>query len=74
MGISGPCLGGLSRIEDPVAGAATEVGDAFRSVSLLLGGLEEGKEGKPSAASRASTIKAVLDFAEASQRFQSRAP
>jgi hypothetical protein len=51
-----------------------EVGDAFRSVSSLLGGSAEGKKGKPDTVSRAKTVKAVLDFAEASHRFWSRAP
>jgi ribonuclease HI len=51
-----------------------EVGDAFRSVSSLLGGSAEGKRGKPDTVSRAKTVKAVLDFAEASHRFWSRAP
>jgi ribonuclease HI len=51
-----------------------EVGDAFKSVSSLLGGSTEGKKGKPDTVSRAKTVKAVLDFAEASQRFWSRAP
>lgn len=51
-----------------------EVGDAFSSVSSLLGGSTEGKRGKPDTVSRAKTVKAVLDFAEASQRFWSRAP
>jgi hypothetical protein len=51
----------------------SEVGDAFRSVSSLLGGSTEGMKGKPDIVSRARTVKAVLDFAEASQRFQSRA-
>jgi len=50
------------------------VGDAFRSVSSLLGGSTEGKRGKPDTVSRARTVNAVLDFAEASQRFRSRAP
>lgn len=34
---------------------------------------EEGR-GKIDSASRTKTVEAVLDFAEASQRFQSRAP
>ncbi|CEJ62503.1 hypothetical protein PMG11_11000 [Penicillium brasilianum] len=51
-----------------------EVGDAFRSVSSLLGGSTEGKKGKPDTVSRVKTVKAVLDFAEASHRFWSRAP
>ncbi|CRL26884.1 unnamed protein product [Penicillium camemberti] len=51
-----------------------EVGDAFNSVSSLLGGSTEGKKGKPDTVSRAKTVNAVLDFAEASQRFRSRAP
>jgi ribonuclease HI len=52
----------------------SEVGDAFSSVSSLLGGSTEGKRGKPDIVSRVRTVKAVLDFAEASQRFWSRAP
>ena len=52
----------------------SEAGDAFNSVSSLLGGSNEGERGKPDTVSRARTVKAVLDFAEASQRFQSRAP
>ena len=51
-----------------------KVGDAFSSVSTLLGGSEEGRRGKPNHASRVKTVDAVLDFAEASQRFQSRTP
>ncbi|KAI3094034.1 hypothetical protein CBS147333_10045 [Penicillium roqueforti] len=51
-----------------------EVGDAFNSVSSLLGGSNEGEKGKPDIVSRAKTVNAVLDFAEASQRFRSRAP
>lgn len=42
------------------------MGDAFRSVSSLLGGSTEGKKGKPDIVSRARTVKAVLDFAEVS--------
>ncbi|THC91376.1 hypothetical protein EYZ11_009161 [Aspergillus tanneri] len=34
----------------------------------------EGKKGKPVTVSRARTVKAMLDFAEASQRYRSRAP
>ncbi|KAF7164506.1 hypothetical protein CNMCM6106_001024 [Aspergillus hiratsukae] len=52
----------------------SEVGDAFSSVSSLLGGSTEGKKGKPDTVSRARTVTALLDFAEGSQRFQSRAP
>ena len=51
-----------------------KVGDAFNSVSSLLGGSKEGERGKPDIVSRAKTVTAVLDFAEASQRFRSRAP
>ena len=51
-----------------------KVGDAFNSVSSLLGGSKEGERGNPDSVSRARTVEAVLDFAEASQRFRSRAP
>lgn len=50
-----------------------KVGDAFDSVSSLLGGSREGERGKPDSVSRARAVEAVLDFAEASQRFRSRA-
>jgi hypothetical protein len=46
-----------------------EVGDAFSSVSRPLGGSTEGKKGKPDTISRVKTVKAVLDFAEASHWF-----
>lgn len=51
-----------------------EVGDIFNSISSLLGGSNQGKKGNPDIISRAKTVNAVLDFAEASQRFRSRAP
>ena len=52
----------------------SKVGDAFNSMSTLLGGPGEEGRGKIDSASRTRTVEAVLDFAEASQRFQSRAP
>jgi hypothetical protein len=51
-----------------------KVGDAFGSVSSLLGRSKQGEKGKPDTVSRAKMVQAVLDFAEASQRFRSRAP
>jgi len=51
-----------------------QVEEGFNSVSSLLGGSKEGEKGKPDTVSRAKTVNAVLDFAEASQRFRSRAP
>jgi ribonuclease HI len=51
-----------------------KVGDTLSDVSSLLGGSTEGEKGKPDIVSRAKTVQAVLDFAEASQRFRSRAP
>lgn len=51
-----------------------KTGDAFNSVPSLLGACGEGKIGKRDDASRACTVEAVLDLAEASQRFRSRAP
>ena len=48
-----------------------KVGDAFNSISTLLGvGGPRGGDTAP----RGKTVEAILDFAEASQRFQSRAP
>jgi hypothetical protein len=51
-----------------------KVRDALGGVSSLLGGSNEGEQGKLDIVSRAKTVQAVLDFAEASQRFRSRAP
>lgn len=51
-----------------------KVGDALSGVSSLLGGSNEGEKGKPDIVSRAKTVQAVLDFAEASHRFRSHAP
>jgi hypothetical protein len=48
-----------------------QVEDAFNSVSSLLGGSNEGEKCIPDTISRAKTVNAVLDFAEASQRFRS---
>jgi hypothetical protein len=46
----------------------------FESVCTNVGGPGGEGKGKVNSASRAKTVEAVLDFAEASQRFQSRAP
>jgi hypothetical protein len=47
-----------------------DVGDAFNNVSLMLGGRgQSGQEGKISSSAQDSILNAVLDFAEASQRF-----
>jgi hypothetical protein len=51
-----------------------KVRDTFNSVSSLLGGSKEGERGKSDIVSRVKTVTAVLEFAEASQRFKSRAP
>ncbi|KAL3260414.1 hypothetical protein ABHI18_004599 [Aspergillus niger] len=51
-----------------------KIGAAFSSISNMLGG-QQGKEGKAQDAEQDhGTLGAVLDFAEASQRFRSRAP
>ncbi|OKP10254.1 hypothetical protein PENSUB_4339 [Penicillium subrubescens] len=51
-----------------------KTGDTLSGVSSLLGGSNEGEKGKPDIVSKTKTLRAVLDFAEASQRFRSRAP
>lgn len=56
-------------LRDPRRELRGKVGDAFDSMTTLLG--ESGERGT---AARAKTVEAVLDFAEASQRFRSRAP
>jgi hypothetical protein len=51
-----------------------EIGDAFNDISIMLGGRGQGKqEGKISSFVQISSLKAVLDFAEA-HRFLSRIP
>ncbi|KAJ6016598.1 hypothetical protein N7540_011189 [Penicillium herquei] len=49
-----------------------KVGGAFNSISTLLGGPGGRGRGENNGASRAKTMNAVLDFAEASRRFLSR--
>ncbi|KAF7164513.1 hypothetical protein CNMCM6106_001031 [Aspergillus hiratsukae] len=52
-----------------------KVGNAFNNIADMLGGGPQGKEGELKDATQDSSILgAVLDFAEASQRFRSRAP
>jgi ribonuclease HI len=53
----------------------SKVGDAFNSVAVMLGGRPGGDSAKAKNWSiDRDMLNAVLDFAEASQRFQSRAP
>ena len=47
---------------------------ALNSIPSLLGGSSEGEKSKPDIVSRNKAVQAVLDFAEASQWFRSRAP
>ncbi|KAJ5876421.1 reverse transcriptase [Penicillium soppii] len=61
------------RLREPREELRRQVEDALNSVSSLLGGSNEGEKGKPDTVSRAKIVRAVLDFAEASQRFRSRA-
>jgi hypothetical protein len=51
-----------------------KIGTAFNNISNMLGGGSQGKQGKEGDMQGGSILGAVLDFAEASQRFQSRAP
>ncbi|KAI3050636.1 hypothetical protein CBS147353_11639 [Aspergillus niger] len=52
-----------------------KIGRAFNNISEMLGGAGQGKEGRLEDAPPDSNILGgVLDFAEASQRFRSRAP
>lgn len=51
-----------------------KVGEAFGGVAVKLGGCKIGERGNNNNVSRAKTVEAVLDFAEASQRFRSRVP
>ena len=49
--------------------------DAFNNIAVMLGGRPHGNQGKTKGwAINRDTLNAVLDFAEASQRFRSRAP
>lgn len=51
-----------------------KIGTAFNDISNMLGGGAQGKKGKEDDMQGGSILGAILDFAEASQRFQSRAP
>ncbi|KAJ5706555.1 hypothetical protein N7488_006356 [Penicillium malachiteum] len=67
-------LAECTRLRELRAELKKKVGDALSSMPSLLGGSNEGEKGKPDTVSRAKTVQAVLDFAEASQRFRSYAP
>ena len=60
-------LGGLAH-------GRRKIGTAFNDISNMLGGGSQGKKGKEDDMQGGSILGAILDFAEASQRFQSRAP
>ena len=51
-----------------------KIGTAFNNITDILGGGLQGKQGKQDDMQDSSVLGAILDFAEASQRFQSRAP
>ena len=51
-----------------------KIGTAFNNISDMLGGGSQDKKGKEDDMQSSSILGAILDFAEASQRFQSRAP
>jgi hypothetical protein len=52
-----------------------KIGSVFNNISDMLGGGTQGKEGRLNeAAHDGSTLGAVLDFAEVSERFRSRGP
>ena len=52
-----------------------KVGDAFNSIASMLGGQPRSGQGKISNGGiKREVVKAVLEFAETSQRFKSRAP
>jgi hypothetical protein len=49
-----------------------KIGDAFNNISIMLGGKPQGKTN--GCAINRDILNAVLEFAEASQRFRTRAP
>ena len=52
-----------------------KVGDALDSISLMLGGTPRNEQGNVTGRPiNREVVNAVLDFADASQRFRSRAP
>ena len=51
-----------------------KIGNAFNDISDMVRGESQGKQGKQDDMQDSSVLGAVLDFAEASQRFQSREP
>src|SRR2546429_427356 len=52
-----------------------EIGNAFNNMSIMLRGRGRGEQqSKVTISAQHSTLNAVLDFAEASHRFRSRAP
>jgi hypothetical protein len=52
-----------------------KVGDAFKSIAIMLGGRPRNEQGKANNGGiDREILNAMLEFAEASQRFKSRAP
>jgi hypothetical protein len=52
-----------------------KVGDAFNSIAIMLGGRPRNEQGKPHKVGiNREVLNAVIEFAEASQRFKSRVP
>jgi hypothetical protein len=51
-----------------------KIGTAFNKITDMLGGGLKGKKGRQDDIQDSSVLGAILDFAEASKRFQSRAP
>jgi hypothetical protein len=54
---------------------STKIGKAINNISVMLRGKPHGKQGKTKGwTTNRDILNAALDFAEALQRFQSRAP
>lgn len=49
-----------------------KIGNAFNDISIMLGGKPRDPQKKKGWSMNTSALNAVLDFAQASQRFQSR--
>jgi len=50
----------------------SKIGDAFNDISTMLGGKPHDAQKKKGWSMNTEVLNAVLDFAQASQRFQSR--
>jgi ribonuclease HI len=59
-------------LQEPRRELRSKIGDAFNNISIMLGGKPHNNQRRKGSLINTEVVNAVLDFAQASQRFQSR--